>query len=444
MMIDMELVKVDKLISSVESNQMMNLDHLAEFITGVANHSIPVKKIEKWLKAVHSNGISVKETTILTSNMMQSGAILDWPDNKLVVDKHSTGGVGDKMSLILAPALAACGAKVPMLAGRGLGHTGGTIDKLESIPGFNCTLTPEEMQKQVADIGCCIAAQNDAIAPADGLLYAIRDVTHTIDSIPLITASIISKKAAEGLGSLILDVKCGSAAFMKTKSDAEELAKSMVGAAKGLGINTTAQITQMDYPIGNYVGNSLEVIGSIEVLQGRGSKDTRELVVMQGSALLVQSGIAQNNIKGNEMIEEVLSNGLALQNFEKMCVAQGVKRSIAKELIENPVNVLAKSSLVTKVSAPKSGYVSKIKSVALADIARQHGAGRFAIEDEIIFDVGFKILVDYGQHINSKQIWLEFHHNQSLSEVEMSLLNSILELEDRQPQVKSRLISTIS
>lgn len=443
-MIDMELMKVDNLISSVESNQMMNLDHLAEFISGVAIHSIPVDKIEKWLKAVHSNGISVKETTILTSNMMQSGAILDWQDKKLVVDKHSTGGVGDKMSLILAPALAACGAKVPMLAGRGLGHTGGTIDKLESIPGFNCSLTPEEMQKQVADIGCCIAAQNDAIAPADGLLYAIRDITHTIDSIPLITASIISKKAAEGLGSLVLDVKCGSAAFMKTKSDAEELAKSMVGAAKGLGINTTAQITQMDYPIGNYIGNSLEVIGSVEVLQGRGSKDTRELVVLQGSALLVQSGITQTEQKGMEMIEKVLDNGLALQYFEKMCIAQGVKQETAGELIKNPKKVLTRSLQVTGIRTNSSGYISKINSMALAEIARIHGAGRFVLEDEIVFEVGFKILVERGQFINSEQIWLEFHHNRDLTESEMSLLNSVLELENSKPEVKSRLISTIS
>ena len=286
---------------------------LAQFIRSVATRSIPVSSIEKWLKSVHRNGISVEETTVLTREMMESGSILNWNDNRLVVDKHSTGGVGDKMSLMLAPALAACGLKIPMLAGRGLGHTGGTIDKLESIPGFNCLLSPEQMQKQVNEIGCCIAAQNDSIAPADGLLYAIRDVTNTIDSIPLITASIISKKAAEGLGSLVLDVKCGSAAFMKTQSDAEALAKSMVGAAKGLGINAIAQITKMDYPIGKYVGNSLEVIGSIEILQGNGSSDTRELVVIQGSSLLIQSGLVSNKHDAEKMICSVLDNGQALE-----------------------------------------------------------------------------------------------------------------------------------
>ena len=178
---------VERLIRQIQSSQPMNSQLLDGFITAVAERTVDVKLVEKWLKAVHSTGISVEETTRLTKGMMFTGDVIKWPDNSLVVDKHSTGGVGDKMSLMLAPILAACGLKVPMLAGRGLGHTGGTIDKLESIPGFNCSLTPHEMQLQVNDIGCCIAAQNDAIAPADGLLYAIRDVTDTIDSIPLIT-----------------------------------------------------------------------------------------------------------------------------------------------------------------------------------------------------------------------------------------------------------------
>ena len=286
---------VKHLIGQVVAGEVMDSELLESFIESVASRNVEISLVEQWLKVVHKHGISVSETTQLTKGMMLSGSIIQWEDNSLVVDKHSTGGVGDKMSLMLAPILAACGLKVPMLAGRGLGHTGGTIDKLESIPGFDCSLTPQQMQQQVEEIGCCIAAQNSAIAPADGLLYAIRDVTGTIDSIPLITASIISKKAAEGLGSLVLDVKCGSAAFMQTLDDATELAKSMVGAAKGLGINTVAQITEMDYPIGKYVGNSLEIIGSIEVLQGKGSQDTFDLVKLQCQELLVKSGKANSH-----------------------------------------------------------------------------------------------------------------------------------------------------
>ena len=440
----MEMEHITNLISSVESKEMMNLEHLTEFIRGVANHSIPVEMIEKWLKAVHSHSISVKETTILTKEMMHSGAILDWQDKKMVVDKHSTGGVGDKMSLMLAPALAACGVMVPMLAGRGLGHTGGTIDKLESIPGFNCSLSPQEMKSQVIEIGCCIAAQNDAIAPADGLLYAIRDVTNTIDSIPLITASIISKKAAEGLGSLVLDVKCGSAAFMKTRTDAEALAKSMVGAAKGLGINTTAQITQMDFPIGKYVGNSLEIIGSIEVLQGNGSKDTRDLVIMQGSALLLQSGEVKNSQEGMKQIAEVLDNGLALSTFEKMCVAQGVTEENAKNICSDPKSILPKSESTTTFVSSKSGYVTMIDSMALAEIARKHGAGRFNLDDEIIPEIGFEVLVEQNQEITEGEQWLLFHHNTALNDEEIAQLNDSISVENQVSAKNSRLISIIS
>ena len=443
MMINMDIEAISNLISSVESGEMMDLEQLTEFIRGVANHSIPIEMIEKWLKAVHSNSISVQETTILTKEMMNSGAVLEWDDNQMVVDKHSTGGVGDKMSLMLAPALAACGLMVPMLAGRGLGHTGGTIDKLESIPGFNCSLSPEEMKKQVLTLGCCIAAQNDAIAPADGLLYAIRDVTNTIDSIPLITASIISKKAAEGLGSLVLDVKCGSAAFMKNKEDAEELARSMVGAAKGLGINTTAQITQMDFPIGRYVGNSLEVIGSIEVLQGKGSIDTRDLVIMQGSALLLQSGKVKNMEDGQIMISQVIDNGLALNFFQKMCIAQGVSKNDAEILCTNPKSILPASKFTTKISSLKSGFVTMIDSMVLAEIARKHGAGRFSLEDKIIPEIGFEVLVEQGDEIQQGEEWLLFHHNEAVDDDDLTRLNESLSLEQQKSETYSRLIKTI-
>ena len=251
---------------------------------------------------------------------MHSGAVLTWDSARPIADKHSTGGVGDKMSLMLAPALAACGAEVPMLAGRGLGHTGGTIDKLEAIPGFNCALTPEQMSSIVDQIGCCIAAQNEAIAPADGLLYAIRDVTNTVDSIPLITASIVSKKAAEGLQALVLDVKCGQAAFMKTESQAMELAQSMVRVAQGLGIKTMAQITDMNQPIGTHIGNALEVIESIHVLNGKGPQDTINLVAMQGGALLWLLGRCETEEQGRQLIIESLKRWASCRKIsEDVC-----------------------------------------------------------------------------------------------------------------------------
>jgi thymidine phosphorylase len=439
----MKSADVEKLINQVLTKQTMDESALQEFIKAVAQRNIEISLVEKWLKAVHSNGISVPETTQLTKGMMLSGSVIDWQDNSLVVDKHSTGGVGDKMSLMLAPILAACGLKVPMLAGRGLGHTGGTIDKLESIPGFNCSLNPLQMQDQVELIGCCIAAQNDAIAPADGLLYAIRDVTDTIDSIPLITASIISKKAAEGLGSLVLDVKCGKAAFMQTLNDATALAKSMVGAANGLGINTVAQITQMDYPIGQYVGNSLEVLGSILVLQGKGSKDTLDIVVLQCAELMVRAGIANSHDQAEDLIAEVIANGSALEKFRQMCIQQGVDEVTAQTLIDNPNSVLPSSEHITEVTATKSGYVSEIDSMVLADIARKHGAGRFTIEDEIISEIGFEICFERGQYVEAGSNWLKFHHNQVLSEEEIAALSNSLTTSPQKIQVKSRLISII-
>ncbi len=234
--------------------------------------SIPREQLGAFLMACQINGLSEKETSNLTHSMLNAGQKMNPKPNR--VDKHSTGGVGDKMSIILAPALRACGAIVPMLAGRGLAHTGGTIDKLESIPGFNTGLTLDEMKSNP----CFISRQTEDIAPADRILYSIRDITATVPQIGLITASIISKKAAEGLERLVLDVKCGKAAFMKNHEDAKELAKSMVATGKSLGINVTAQITEMDNPIGNMFGNSHEIVECIQCLKGEGPADTMELV----------------------------------------------------------------------------------------------------------------------------------------------------------------------
>ena len=431
---------VKHLIGQVVAGEVMDSELLESFIESVASRNVEISLVEQWLKVVHKHGISVSETTQLTKGMMLSGSIIQWEDNSLVVDKHSTGGVGDKMSLMLAPILAACGLKVPMLAGRGLGHTGGTIDKLESIPGFDCSLTPQQMQQQVEEIGCCIAAQNSAIAPADGLLYAIRDVTGTIDSIPLITASIISKKAAEGLGSLVLDVKCGSAAFMQTLDDATELAKSMVGAAQGLGINTVAQITEMDYPIGKYVGNSLEIIGSIEVLQGKGSQDTFDLVKLQCQELLVKSGKANSHSNAESLIQEVIDNGEALAKFQEMCIMQGVSQATAQELVNNPTDVLNSSQQITEITAKDTGFLQSIDSMTLADIARKHGAGRYSIEDEVVPEIGFEILAQRGAKINKGDTWLRFHHNEHLTDEEVAKLTDSLKLSSQKITVNSRLI----
>lgn len=435
---------IERLCASIENNESMAMSDLARFVDGVAQRQFPVELVERWLRCVHTHGISEKETTALTRGMMNSGAVLEWQGQTNVADKHSTGGVGDKMSLILAPALAACGLRVPMLAGRGLGHTGGTIDKLESIPGFNCNLTPIQMQEAVETIGCCIAAQNDAIAPADGLLYAIRDVTDTVDSIPLITASIVSKKAAEGLNALVLDVKCGKAAFMKTEQDALALAESMVGAAKGLGIKTVAQITDMNEPIGTHVGNALEILGSVLVLQGKGSSDTRGLVELQGGQLLELTGIATTLELGIEMISAVLENGEALRLFIDMCVQQGTERNVAEQLASEPGQVLPKSKHVTSVTAQESGYVQTIDAMALAEVARELGAGRFSMSDTINPGIGYVLQTSKNQHVSNGQSWILVHHDLSLSFEHLSRINDALQIGTEPTAEFRRLIRIIT
>ena len=409
----MNSADVETLIEQVVASTKMNGELLEQFIKSVASRNVDLKLVEKWLKAIHQHGISGVETTQLTKGMMHSGEMIQWLDNSLVVDKHSTGGVG------------------------------GTIDKLESIPGFNCSLNPSEMKHQVREISCCIAAQNDAIAPADGLLYAVRDVTNTIDSVPLITASIISKKAAEGLGALVLDVKCGSAAFMQSLPDAEELATSMVEAAKGLGIKTIAQITQMDYPIGRYIGNSLEVLGSINVLNGKGSPDTLELVLLQCEELLVMTKLANTYEKAREMIYAVINDGSALEKFHQMCIYQGVHPKIAKQLIEQPTSILPQSAVITEITAIGSGYLSNINAMTLAEIARSHGAGRFTIDDSITPEIGFEILPNRGDYISEGEVLLAFHHNEDIDDDTMLKLIQSIHLSDEPIKQTGRLIGKI-
>jgi thymidine phosphorylase len=428
---------VSRLCNAIDHGREMDPKDLADFIDAVAQRKLPVDTITLWLKAVHKHGISVKETVALTKGMMHSGAVLTWDKGRPIADKHSTGGVGDKMSLMLAPALAACGVEVPMLAGRGLGHTGGTIDKLESIPGFNCELTPSEMRDCVDEIGCCIAAQNDAIAPADGLLYAIRDVSNTVDSVPLITASIVSKKAAEGLKALVLDVKCGKAAFMKTEEQATELARSMVNTAKGLGINTIAQITEMDEPIGSHIGNALEV------LNGRGTKDTHDLVALQGGAILTLLGIVSTQLEGEQRISQSLSNGTAAKRFERMCIAQGVTPQTASELLEDPKSVLESARHVTVFKSNSDGWVESIDSMLIAEVLREHGAGRFNIEDTIDSAVGCVLLTAKGGELQSGSAWCEIHHNRPISPSQKRSLDHALNLSLTKIEGNQRLIKVV-
>ncbi|MBT3771964.1 MAG: thymidine phosphorylase [Euryarchaeota archaeon] len=435
---------ISKLVEQIKDNNPMSAEDIEEFIDLVAKHKIDQTQIEAWLKAVHEYGISNDETTTLTSAMMRSGIVFEWGDSHpLIVDKHSTGGVGDKMSIPLAPALAACGLKVPMLSGRGLGHTGGTVDKLEAIPGFNTSQSPKNMQKIIANIGCCIAAQNATIAPADGILYAIRDVSDTVDSIPLICASIISKKAAENPKSLVLDVKCGRAAFMKTEEDARLLAEAMVNTAIGLGISTKAQLTRMDHPIGRMIGNSLEIIESVELMQGKGPLDSEDIIALQGGSLLKMAGVSIDDSEGEEMIRNALKSGAALNKFRQMCVAQGVDEVVAKQLCERPSEVLPLASQVTTLTTDVGGWVADLNALNMAEITRRLGAGRFMISDDIDAGVGLALHCEIGMQLHPGQAWVSVYHNGNLSTEDSKLLENSISLSSEKVVKLERHIDTI-
>ena len=396
-------------------------------VEGVVDGSISNEVLISWLKQVHSEGISKSETISLTEAMRDSGETLSWDSaiSKLVVDKHSTGGVGDKVSLVLAPALAACGLKVPMISGRGLGHTGGTLDKLESIPGFSVELNSDQLHKQVIDIGLAMVGQTERLVPADRRMYALRDVTGTIDSIPLITSSIVSKKAAEGLSALVLDVKFGRAAFMVEKSKARELAESMVAASQGMGVATTAVLSCMDAPLGCAIGNSLEVLESVETLCGNGPADLEELVCIQGGLLLHSTGLAEDRDTGALMIHDSLHDGSALERFTMMVDAQGGNSSILSSDSSLMVGLgLIDSNLnATSLCVAKGGWVCEIDALSIALACQVMGAGRMELGDPIDRAVGAILEVQVGDRIESGEPWITLYHR---DEIERSTLEGLI------------------
>ena len=440
----METVEFESMLNAIINGENQSKDIIFDFVEGITTDSIDEGQIIKWLKTMHKFGCTNEDVVNLTTAMRTSGATLEWSDGKPVVDKHSTGGVGDKMSIMLAPALAACGVRVPMLAGRSLGHTGGTIDKLESIPHFSCNQSPEDMIRIVDEVGCCIVAQNPSIAPADGRLYALRDVTHTIDNIQLITASILSKKSAEGLDALVLDVKYGSAAFMKTVDDAVALARSMVAVGNGSGIKTIAQITQMNAPIGSHIGNSLEIIESIEVLHGRGHRDTIDLVVLQGGALLHLSNIAESQEIGEEMIRLVLKNGKARSAFLSMCIAQGVPQNIAQLLISDPQSVLPSSKYTTQFFAKDPGYIAHFRTLEIAEHLRRMGAGRLNLEDVIDPTIGMVIEKHIAEYVSFGDQVFTLHHSVPLTNEEHIFFSNCFETQPEPFTNLPRLHMTIT
>ncbi len=379
------------------SGEPLTREEIARFIAGVTDGSVSEGQVAALAMAIWFNGMARDETVALTLAMRDSGDVLDWSDiERPIADKHSTGGVGDNVSLMLAPIAAACGLAVPMISGRGLGHTGGTLDKLESIPGYTIMPSAELFRRTVKDVGCAIIGQTTALAPADKRIYAIRDVTATVDSVPLITASILSKKLAAGLQSLVLDVKVGNGAFMTDAAEAETLARSLVEVANGAGVTTSALITDMNQPLADAAGNAVEIANCIAFLKGEKAGTRLERVVLAFAAeMLVLSGLEPNRPAAEMQAAEALSSGAAAEVFGRMVHALGGPADI----VERSETYLQPAPVIRPVIATQAGYLSACdtRGVGLAVIAL--GGGRSRPDDAVDHRVGFDRLLPLGTKV---------------------------------------------
>ena len=379
---------------------------IAEMVDGFTRGEIPDYQMAAFCMAVFFRGMDDGEVAALTRAMLESGEVLDLSDVPgAKVDKHSTGGVGDKVSLALAPLAAACGVKVPMISGRGLGHTGGTLDKLEAIPGFRVDLPVERFREIVRTVGACLIGQTARLAPADRKLYALRDVTATVESIPLIAASIMSKKLAEGIDGLVLDVKVGRGAFMKTRDDARALARALAGIGRSMGKRVTALLTSMEQPLGRAVGNALEVAEAVETLRGGGPADLREVTVALAAEMLLLGGAAAGPAAARAAVESAIADGRGLAKLAEIVAAQGGD----PEAIRDPAR-LPRAPSLHEVPAPASGFVRAIDAEAIGLASVALGAGRARVEDRIDPAVGIVVHRKVGDPVERGEPLCTIHH----------------------------------
>jgi pyrimidine-nucleoside phosphorylase len=400
------------------------------FVSGVTGGTLPDYQASALLMAIVLRGMSAEETAALTDAMVRSGVRVNYPDlDGIPVDKHSTGGVGDKTSLILAPLAAACGAYVPMMSGRGLGHTGGTLDKLEAIPGFRTGLSLDQLRRGLATVGCAMIGQTAEIAPADKKLYALRDVTATVESIPLICASIMSKKIAEGIGGLVLDVKTGGGAFMKTAAESRALAESLVAIGVASGLRTEALITAMDAPLGRTVGNSLEVIESIETLKGKGPADLEGLSVLLAARMLVVAGLDPDETRAEIRIREALRSGAGVEKLRAIIAFQGGDPRVVDDYGRLPA-----APDRHDITASRSGYVSALRAGPVGHAAVALGAGRATLDDSIDPGVGIELIAPVGAAVRAGETVLRLHHRggRGLSDA-VALLDGAVAIADAPP-----------
>ncbi len=396
-----------ELIKAKRDGQTLDAGDIRAFLDGYTKGDVPDYQMAAMCMAVFFKGLNPVELGAWARAMLESGEVLDLSDTPgIKVDKHSTGGVGDKVSLSLAPLAAACGVPVPMISGRGLGHTGGTLDKLESIPGFKVDLSVAEYRRLVRDVGACLIGQTATLAPADKKLYALRDVTATVDCIPLIASSIMSKKMAEGIDALVLDVKVGSGAFMKTIEDARTLARTMIEIGQQMGKKVSALLTDMDQPLGRTVGNALEVIEAVEMLRGQAPADYTEVTLALTAEMLVLGGKAKDEAEARKKLQAVIADGSAEKKLHELVKAQGGDPAAIADLSKLP-----KAKSTVKVGAASAGFITGIDSEAIGLAAMALGAGREKSSDKIDPAVGFVLEKKVGDAVAAGEPMVTVHYN---------------------------------
>lgn len=385
-------------------------EELGSFVKNVRDDAVPDYQTAAWLMAAFLRGLDEDELAAFTRALAFSGDVVELPraaGGTLAVDKHSTGGVGDKTTLIAVPLVAACGARVAKLSGRGLGFTGGTVDKLESIPGMNVRLTSEDFISQIERVGAAVSGHSLALAPAEGKLYALRDVTGTVPSLPLIASSIVSKKIAGGGDAFVFDVKCGGGAFMRTPEEATALARALVSLARSLGKKSVCLISDMEQPLGEWAGNAAEVLEAVEVLSGRGPADTRGLSVALAAEMLLLSGVASDAAEAARNAAGALDDGRALAKFREIVEAQGGDPAVC----DDPAAILPRASRVSELCAPTDGTLSRMDAREIGIALREMGAGRLRKEDAIDRAVSVHILKKIGDPVSEGEPLLAAHYN---------------------------------
>ena len=413
-----ENFQVYPIIDKKKRGERLTDKEIKWFIQGYTDGKVQDYQMSAMLMAMFIRGMDVAETASLTDAMLESGEQLKFP-GKNVIDKHSTGGIGDKASFILAPIASAAGVKVPMIAGRGLGHTGGTVDKIEAIKGFNTALDLGTFSQKLNSEGLVLIGQTPEIAPADRLIYALRDVTATVDSVPLITASIMSKKLAEGANGIVFDIKYGTGAFMRTTKDAKILAKSLITTSKRFKKKAVALITDMNQPLGNTVGHSHEIIESIETLKGNGPKDITDISIALAAHMIHIAGIEKTFDKAHKKALEMVSSGKALKEFRKLLRSQG-----GDERVIDDYSLLPQATETTIVPAPKSGFIKMFENAKIGLLLIELGGGRKTKSDKIDFGVGFTFHKKIGDQVKKGEAIFTIHHHPHQKDIVQKIITT--------------------